>query len=177
MAAGAPTFGIRRDEDERLALMLERLGGHGGRGRREPPDAAILPRVDEAADRLVVGDRRTSACEREAPAGALATAADGPGGRRAAALAAGAAEPRQGAEAGCAHLGTGKPARDAALRQQEVEQDRSHAPDGTAEKNDTGPSWNDRDVTVTKRHSPGTFRLRAGGSVSAVGGGKLPHPD
>jgi hypothetical protein len=126
MAAVAAAFGIRRDEDERLPPVLERLGGHDRRSRGEAPQASILPGVDEAADRLVVRDRRASAREGQSPAGALPAAPDGPGGRRAAPFAAGAAEPWQRAEAGAADLPAGEPAPDAVLRKEEVEKDRGH---------------------------------------------------
>lgn len=128
VAAAAATLGIRRDEDERLAVVLERLGGHDRCGRGEVPKAPILPRVDEAANGLVVDHRRAGTRESQAPTCALEAAPDRPGGRRTAPLAAGAAKPRQRAEAGAAYLHARKPARDAALRQEEVEQDRGHGP-------------------------------------------------
>ena len=46
MAASAASLGIGRDEDEWLASVLERVGGHRGRGCGEAPEAPLLPGMD-----------------------------------------------------------------------------------------------------------------------------------
>lgn len=54
---------------------------------RKPAPSLLLPRADERPGAIVVDDRRAGSGERETTSGALSTASDGPGSRRAAALA------------------------------------------------------------------------------------------
>ena len=176
VAAVSTALRIGRDEDQRLAAVVERVGGQGSRDGRQAAEASLLPASDESAHGLVVGDSRPRPGEGQPPAGALAAASDGPGRGGAAALAARAAKSGQRAEAALADLRTRKPARNAALRQQEVEQARSHEPTVRA-AGVTRVRWG-AIVTLPRPSDtvPSQSRPRGGDIVSAVGGGKRPHP-
>ena len=106
--------GARRSDDERGSLG------------RQPPQAALLPAVDEAAGRLVVADRRACGRERDPPSRALPAALDRPRDGRAAARAERRLDPRQVVATCRAQLAPSRLADDAALRQEKVEH-RLHA--------------------------------------------------
>src|SRR5262249_42057700 len=95
------------------------------RRRRQPAKAALLPSRDDLPRRAAVDHARPRPCERDPPSFALPAARDRPRRRRAAALAQGPCQPLETLDAVVAELGASRPARDAPLRKQEVE-DRCH---------------------------------------------------
>src|SRR5207245_469446 len=120
-----PPVTVRRDEHERIDLWRRQLPGDLIRGEcGQASQPVLLPSRNDRADALVVRDRRTRRREREPSARAFGTTPDRPRSRRAAALAEGRLETPQRPEAGGADLRAGFPAREAALRQQQIE----HAP-------------------------------------------------
>src|SRR5262245_32869095 len=113
---------VRWDEREpgRSRRRRERVGELVGGDRGEGAEAAFLPGADEPANTLVVRDGGAGGGEREAAAGALATPLNGPGGRSAATVAPGRAQPREGVAAGPTQLLSGGVADDAAHGQDQV---------------------------------------------------------
>ena len=85
---------IGRDEGQRVgARPRDNLADELRSEPRELPQAALLPRGDEQACRVVVGHCGPRARESDAPSRALAAALDRPGGRGAAPLATRLAQP------------------------------------------------------------------------------------
>ena len=123
-----PAVAVRRDKCERIHLGPRQLSGDLVRRERgEAAQAMLLPARDDRANAGVVGHGRACGCERQPAAGALRAAPNRPGRRRSAALAERRLQAGQRAETRGADLRAGPSAREAALRQQQVE----HALDAT----------------------------------------------
>ena len=117
------TVAVRRHEGEQLDFGPR----HGVDDERrsvggEAAQAALLPAADDATNRVVVLDGGTRGREREPPSRALAAARDVPHRRRAAARAERRHDGRQSVPTAAAELRPWSPAREAALREEEVEQ-------------------------------------------------------
>jgi hypothetical protein len=120
--AREPPLAVGGDERERVGLGPRHSLGDELRGlRREPPQPALLPRVDEPARRRVVPDRSAGAGEAEPAARALPAALDRPCRRRAAARAERRLDPLEPVSAVGTELPPTRAADDAALRQEQVE--------------------------------------------------------
>jgi hypothetical protein len=114
--------GVGRDKRDRAAVRpRDDLGGECGGGIGEPSQSALLPGGYDRLDGVVVVDGCPGGRECDSPARTLVTAADGPGCRRAAALAERRPDPRQPGEAGVAELDAAEAADRASLREEQVE--------------------------------------------------------
>ena len=87
--------------------------------------ASFLPGSDDSRDRIAVLHCRASECEREPPPGALGTPPDRPGGRRPTAFTERRLDSPQSGGAVLADLFAGPGTNEAALRQQQVEHERT----------------------------------------------------
>ena len=115
---------VRRDEGEELdGGPRNRVGDESGGFGGDPAQAALLPAADDPADGVVVLHRSPRARERKPAAGALAAAGDRPDGRRTAARAERRDDHGQTVATPLAQLGAGAAAGEAALREEQIEQD------------------------------------------------------
>ena len=122
-AALAAAVGIRRHEGERVDSRRRNGPRDDLRGQcGQSAQSSFLPGRDEGSDVALVDESGFGGRERQPPARALTAAGNGPDRRGAAALAERRHDRRQGVSATLAEQRAGPPTREAALREEEIEQ-------------------------------------------------------
>jgi hypothetical protein len=115
----------RHEDDAGAARPRQSLGDDLGRPGGKTSQSSFLPGSDHKRDRILVLDSRPSAPEREPASGALAATAYRPHSWRAAALTDRWRDSPQSGGAVLANLFAGTGTNEAALRQQQVEHERT----------------------------------------------------